>query len=89
MAQLQTLECLGVGADNAHAGDLRVRRLRFMELEIGSSASCNEGIRLQADLIRDWVEQHFLPDFAWAHSADSDRYRANLCAALHVPDSPP
>lgn len=61
--------------------------ITVMELDIGV-LRLQQRDPLQADLIRDWVEQHFLPDFH-GRILPIATDTARICAKLHVPPPRP
>jgi toxin FitB len=71
-------------ADTVDAADLFVSAITLMELELGV-LSVERKDATQGALLRSWLEQHVLPEFA-SRTLPVDTAVAIRCARLHVPD---
>ncbi len=75
---------LGAWAQSVDAADLFVSAITIMELELGVLAIERKDAT-QGALLRSWLEQHVLPEFA-GRTLPVDTAVAQRCARLHVPD---
>lgn len=66
------------------AVELFVSAITILELELGV-LSVERGDAIQGALLRSWLEQHVLPEFA-RRTLPVDTAVALRCARLHVPD---
>lgn len=71
-------------ADSVDATDLFVSAITIMELELGVLA-IERRDAAQGALLRSWLDQHVLPEFA-SRTLAVDTAVALRCARLHVPD---
>lgn len=71
-------------AENVDATDLFVSVITLMELELGVF-SIEKKDATQGALLRSWLEQHVLPEFA-ERTLSVDSLVARRCARLHVSD---
>jgi predicted nucleic acid-binding protein len=71
-------------ATGVDAADLFVSAITIMELELGV-LSIERRDAPQGALLRSWLEQHVLPEFA-GRTLPVDTAVARCCARLHVPD---
>ena len=70
--------------ESVDAADLFVSAITIMELELGVLSIERKDAK-QGALLRAWLEQHVLPEFA-ARTLPVDTAVAQRCARLHVPD---
>lgn len=70
--------------DSVDAADLFVSAITIMELELGV-LSIEKKDATQGAMLRSWLEQHVLPEFA-GRTLPVDTAVAQRCARLHVPD---
>jgi len=70
--------------EQVDASELFVSAISIMELELGIVLMERKDAR-QGALLRSWLEQHVLPEFA-ARTLPVDIAVARRCARLHVPD---
>lgn len=70
--------------ERVDAADLFVSAITIMELELGV-LSIERKDPTQGAMLRAWLEQHVLPEFA-ARTLPVDTAVAQRCARLHVPD---
>lgn len=71
-------------ADSVDASELFVSAITVMELELGV-LSMERRDATQGGILRAWLEQHVLPEFA-GRTLPIDTAVAQRCARLHVPD---
>lgn len=71
-------------ADSVDASELFVSAITVMELELGV-LSIERRDSNQGGVLRAWLEQHVLPEFA-GRTLPIDTAVAQRCARLHVPD---
>ena len=71
-------------AQSVDAADLFVSAITIMELELGVLAIERKDAT-QGALLRSWLEQHVLPEFA-GRTLPVDTAVAQRCARLHLPD---
>lgn len=71
-------------ADSVDASELFVSAITVMELELGV-LSIERKDANQGSVLRAWLEQHVLPEFA-GRTLPIDTAVAQRCARLHVPD---
>lgn len=71
-------------ADTVDAADLFVSAITIMELELGV-LSIERRDATQGAMLRAWLEQQVLPEFA-GRTLAVDTAVAQRCARLHVPD---
>lgn len=71
-------------AQSVDAADLFVSAISILELELGV-LSIERKDAIQGALLRSWLEQHVLPEFA-NRSLPVDTAVSLRCARLHVPD---
>ncbi|PHM36470.1 type II toxin-antitoxin system VapC family toxin [Xenorhabdus innexi] len=71
-------------AESVDAADLFVSAITIMELELGVLLIERKDAT-QGSLLRAWLEQHVLPEFA-ERTLPVDTAVAQRCARLHVPD---
>lgn len=71
-------------AESVDAADLFVSAITIMELELGV-LSIERKDAAQVAMLRSWLEQHVLPEFA-RRTLPVDTAVAQRCARLHVPD---
>jgi len=71
-------------AESVDAVDLFISAITIMELELGV-LSIERKDATQGALLRAWLEQHVLPEFA-DRTLPVDTTVAQRCARLHVPD---
>ncbi|GAA0431867.1 type II toxin-antitoxin system VapC family toxin [Massilia aurea] len=71
-------------AESVDAADLFVSAITIMELELGV-LSIERKDAAQGAMLRSWLEQHVLPEFA-RRTLPVDTAVAQRCARLHVPD---
>jgi len=70
--------------ESVDAADLFVSAITIMELELGV-LSIERMDAIQGAVLRSWLEQHVLPEFA-GRTLPVDTAVAQRCARLHVPD---
>lgn len=70
--------------ESVDASDLFVSAITIMELELGV-LSIERKDATQGAMLRSWMEQHVLPEFA-GRTLPVDTTVAQRCARLHVPD---
>lgn len=70
--------------ESVDAADLFVSAITILELELGV-LSIERKDATQGVLLRAWMEQHVLPEFA-GRTLPVDTAVAQRCARLHVPD---
>lgn len=70
--------------ESVDAADLFVSAITIMELELGV-LSLERKDAAQGAMLRSWLEQHVLPEFA-GRTLPIDTAVAQRCARLHVPD---
>ena len=70
--------------ESVDAADLFVSAITIMELELGV-LSIERRDAAQGAVLRTWLEQHVLPEFA-GRTLPVDTAIAQRCARLHVPD---
>ena len=70
--------------ERVDAADLFVSAITIMELELGV-LSIERKDPMQGAMLRAWLEQHVLPEFA-TRTLPVDTAVAQRCARLHVPD---
>lgn len=75
---------LAAWTQRVDAADLFVSAITIMELELGV-LSIERKDAVQGALLRVWLEQHVLPEFA-GRTLPVDTAVAQRCARLHVPD---
>jgi toxin FitB len=71
-------------SDSVDAADLFISAIAIMELELGI-LSIERKDAAQGVLLRTWMKQHVLPEFA-GRTLPVDTAVALRCARLHVPD---
>ncbi|MFT3663720.1 type II toxin-antitoxin system VapC family toxin [Piscinibacter sp.] len=71
-------------SESVDAADLFVSAISIMELELGV-LSVERKDAAQGALLRSWLDQHVLPEFA-GRTLPVDTAVAQRCARLHVPD---
>ena len=71
-------------AESVDAADLFVSSITIMELELGILSIERKDAK-QGILLRTWMEQHVLPEFA-GRTLPIDTAVALRCASLHVPN---
>ena len=71
-------------AESVDAANLFVSAINIMELELGV-LSIERKNATQGAMLRSWLEQHVLPEFA-RRTLPVDSAVAQRCARLHVPD---
>ncbi|MCW0422431.1 type II toxin-antitoxin system VapC family toxin [Xanthomonas sacchari] len=71
-------------AESVDAADLFISAITVMELELGV-LSIERKDATQGAMLRSWLEQHVLPEFA-GRTLPIDTAVAQRCARLHVPD---
>ncbi|KMM74778.1 twitching motility protein PilT [Xanthomonas sp. NCPPB 1128] len=70
--------------ESVDAADLFISAITVMELELGI-LSIERKDATQGAMLRSWLEQHVLPEFA-GRTLPIDTAVAQRCARLHVPD---
>ena len=71
-------------AESVDASELFLSAITVMELELGV-LSIERRDATQGAMLRSWLEQHVLPEFA-GRTLPIDTAVAQRCARLHVPD---
>lgn len=71
-------------AESVDAADLFISAITLVELELGV-LSVERKDAAQGAMLRSWLEQHVLPEFA-ERTLPIDAAVAQRCARLHVPD---